>query len=127
MAHKVLIIEDEPDVAKLLVLRFRAAGFEVRHVPDALFGFMESRSFAPDVIVLDLMLPAGGGLTALQQIRQSVHTSHIPIIVYTGKEDTNYKKQVEECGVQAYFQKPYDHQKIVEKALQLIKEGGSGV
>jgi DNA-binding response OmpR family regulator len=120
MPHRVLLVEDEVDIAKLLSMRFRAAGFEVRHAVDAIIGMREVRTAPPDVIVLDLMLPGGGGLTVLRQLRRLVQSSHIPVIVYTGMEDESHKCQVEGLDVQAYFQKPLEPQHIVQKALELL-------
>lgn len=120
MSKKVLIVEDDLDVAKILIVRFRAAGFEIRHVVDGMYAMKEAREFSPNVMVLDLMLPAGGGWGVLRHIRLSSHTSTIPVIVYTGMQDDDRMGEIEELGVQAYFLKPYDPQKIVEKAEALM-------
>ncbi len=121
MAKKVLIIEDDTDVAKILALRFKSAGFEFSHVVDGVNAIKEAQHFKPDVIILDMMLPAGGGLGVLKNLRMSTNTSLIPIIVYTGMDNEERKKEMEALGVEAYIQKPYDPQKIVEKAIELIK------
>ena len=120
MSKRVLIIEDDKDIAKILTVRFRAAGFEIRHAEDGLYGVQQAREFNPDVIVLDMMLPAGGGLGVLKNLQMSVYSNAVPVIVYSGMQDETRKKEVEELGVAAYFQKPYDPQKIVEKAKEII-------
>lgn len=120
-SKKVLIVEDDFDVAKILVVRFRAAGFEIRHVQDGMYAMKEAREFSPNVIVLDLMLPAGGGWGVLRHVRLSSYTSTIPIIIYTGMQEDERMHEIEELGVQDYFLKPYDPQKIVERAEELIQ------
>ncbi len=119
MAKKVLIIEDDMDVAKILALRFKNAGFEFAHVADAVNAIKEAQKFRPDMIILDMMLPAGGGQSVLKNLQLSTHTSLIPVIVYTGLDNEDRKKEMESLGVAAYFQKPYDPQRIVEKAIEL--------
>lgn len=121
MAKKVLIIEDDMDVAKILALRFKAAGFEIAHVVDGMNAIREAQQFKPDIIILDMMLPAGGGWGVLKNLRLSIYTSLTPVIVYTGMEDEARKKEMEAMGVEAYFQKPYDPVKIVEKAQEILK------
>lgn len=123
---KVLIVEDEVDIAKLLTMRFRAAGFDVRHATDAIIGMKEVRTAPPDILVLDLMLPGGGGLAVLRQVRRLIQSSHIPVIVYTGMEDESHKCQVEGLDVQAYFQKPIEPQHIVQKAVELLANPAGG-
>jgi DNA-binding response OmpR family regulator len=124
MTMRVLIIEDDMDISKILVLRFKAAGFEVRQAPDGVSAIKEAQQFKPDVITLDMMLPAGGGWGALKNLKLSLYTNTIPIIVYTGMDDELRKKEVEALGIDAYFKKPDDPQKVVEKAIELINRTG---
>ncbi len=121
MDKRVLIIEDDMDISKILALCFKAAGFEVHQALDAIYAIKEALEFKPDVITLDLMLPGGGGWGTLRNLKRSILTSSIPVIIYTGMEDDDRKKEVEALGIDAYFQKPEDHQKIVEKAMELLK------
>jgi DNA-binding response OmpR family regulator len=108
MAGKILIIEDDKDMAMVLAMRLTKAGYEVHTALDAAFGVKEAHQFKPQLIILDLMLPAGGGFAVLDRIKLSTHTNQIPIFVLTGSDSDQYKQKVMGLGVQQYIQKPYD-------------------
>lgn len=111
---KILIIEDEHDVAKVVSKRLSDAGFESVVAGDAYRGVELAHKEKPDLIILDLMLPAGGGIGALKNIRGSSHTANIPVVVLTGMQDAAYKKNILDQGVEAYLEKPYDAQELIE-------------
>jgi DNA-binding response OmpR family regulator len=118
---KILIIEDEQDIVKVLYKKLTDNKFEVVWAQDAYAGVKSAHDEKPDLIILDLMLPAGGGLKTLQNIRNSLKTAFIPVIVLTGMKDEQYKKQVLEAGVEAYMEKPYDFSEllgVINKALE---------
>jgi len=75
----------------------------------------------PSLIILDLMLPGGGGLSVLRKIRRSYLTQSIPVIVLTGMQDDDHKKQVIEFGVEGYLQKPYDPAELLASIEGLIE------
>ncbi len=114
---KIIIVEDDPDTAKLLHKRLTDAGYEVYTAPDAYQGIDAVKKQMPDLIILDLMLPAGGGLAVLSRIKLFPTTKFIPIVVLTGMKDENYKKEVLSKGVDAYLQKPYE----ITELLSTIK------
>jgi DNA-binding response OmpR family regulator len=115
---KILVIEDEQDVAKVLVKRLSSAGYETILALDASMGVREAHKSKPHLIVLDLMLPGGGGLSVLKNLKMSTHTMSIPILVLTGSQDEAYKKKVLEAGVEAFMQKPYE----IDAVLSQIKD-----
>lgn len=120
MAKKILLIEDEPDIIKVLSKMLMIAGYQVAFSGDAVRGAQQAHSDMPDLILLDLMLPAGGGLNVLKNLARSPSTLKIPVIVLTGMEDVTYKEQVLEMGIKAFIQKPYDFSFLlaeIEKAL----------
>lgn len=120
---KILIVEDEKDTASLLSKRLTAAGYEVLITPDVTFGISESHRFRPNLIILDLMLPGGGGLAVLNSLKLSIHTEHIPILVLTGLHDEDYKKKVlEAASVRAYLQKPYKAEELISEIKKIFDE-----
>ena len=122
MKKKILIIEDEPDLAKVLAKHLLSAGYEVMISMDAIYGVAEVRKFAPDLLILDLMLPGGGGLAVLNNMRMSTKSMNIPVIVLTGMQDEVYKKKVLALGVEGYMQKPYDSQTILSEVKRVLGE-----
>lgn len=74
----------------------------------------------PDLVILDLMLPAGDGLTVIKSLKMSPFTRVAPILVITGQSDEEYKQKVLDEGVDAYMQKPFDSTLVVEKVKELL-------
>ena len=105
---KLLLIEDEADIVKVLSKKLNDSGFEVASRPDAMGGTQYVYQSKPDLVLLDLMMPAGGGLAVMKNLTRSTKTSSIPVIVITGMQDEAYKKQVMDMGVKAFIQKPYE-------------------
>ncbi len=83
---------------------------------------MGADQLGPDLIILDLMLPGGGGLGVLVRLKMSVLTNDIPVLVLTGMQDPDYKEKVLEKGVDAYLQKPYDPVELLTEIKRLIGE-----
>ena len=126
-SKKILIIEDEKDTAALLSKRLKAAGYEILITPDVTFGISESHQFKPDLIILDLMLPGGGGLAVLNNLKISIFTEHIPILVLTGLQDEDVKKKVLlASSVKAYLQKPYKAEELLGEIKGILGEEKTG-
>ena len=103
---KILIIEDEEDVAKALKIRLKANGYDVISAPDSIQGVTLANKEKPDLIILDIMIPGGGGFAVAERLKQSVDTWDIPIIFLTGISGT--EEMAYKAGARFYFKKPYD-------------------
>ncbi len=112
---KILIIEDDPDLRTILVTRLTASGFEVKTAQDGVLAIKEAHSFQPQLIILDLMFPAGGGNSVLRNLKMSNQTSSIPIIVLTAMKNENKKAEVLKLGVAAYLEKPYNPDQLLQE------------
>jgi len=122
---KILIIEDNRDMAKLISVALRAEGFESSVSFDGMDGIRSSHSAKPDLIILDLMLPAGGGLWVLDNLRASSGTWDIPVVVYTAAKDDERRKQALAKGADAYFEKTGDLSALVDTVKKLLScKGG---
>ncbi len=119
--HKILIIEDNMEVAKLLNDRFIAEGFETAVCYDAYQGVEFSHKTKPDVILLDLMIPAGGGLNVLRNLRMSGFTKFTPIVVLTGSRNPQDQEKAKELGANAYLGKPFDSGELVGIVRSFLK------
>ncbi len=118
---KIMIVEDEQDVADVLIQRLSSAGHSTLSAPDAAMALAMIHQQKPDLVLLDLMLPAGGGLHVLRMMKLSTHTKQIPVVVLTGSGETAYKAIAEELGVNAYFYKPYDFEELSGTIRDLIE------
>ena len=114
MAKRILLVEDNEDVALALTVRLAGAGFEVRSVTTAMGGIKALDIFEPDLVLLDLLVPGGGGFSVLKALRKAPHTRRVPVIVMTGLEDRDYEAKIRSLGVNALLYKPCDPEALLE-------------
>lgn len=119
---KVLIIEDELDVQKVVARRLLQHGFEVVVADDGCRGIELAHSSGPDLIILDFMLPAGNGLVVLKNLRSSSHTRYIPVVILTSMKNEEYKQKILEEGVSAYLEKPYEPDELIKTIENVLKK-----
>lgn len=105
---KILIVEDENLQLTILARRLKTAGFEVIAARDGLSAISTARKEQPDLILLDLGLPAGDGFVVLQRLQMLINTGTIPIIVVSSRNPKEVRDAVIKAGAIAYFQKPAD-------------------
>lgn len=123
--RKILVVEDDPDLGKLTRLRLVHSGFDVLVVPDALLGVQEANQYKPDLVILDLMLPAGGGMTVLKGLKSSVYTMFIPVLVMTALErecDPAIFEAMEKIGIEGFLKKPFESNHLVEETRRILRE-----
>jgi len=119
---KILIIEDEVDTAKVLAKRVGGAGYDVSMAYDAYGGLAALRKEQPDLILLDLMLPAGGGISVLENMTLSGGGREVPVIVLTASKDERFKDKVLKIGVEAFMEKPYDPEELLSTIKKVLGE-----
>jgi len=112
--HKVLVIDDEPQIIRALAVNMQARGYEMIAAPNAAIGTAMTVDKHPDVIIVDLGLPDRDGLGVIQQVRQ---WSNVPILVLSGRTDSKFKITALENGADDYITKPFD----VEELFARIK------
>ena len=105
---KILIVEDENLQLTILARRLKTAGFEVIAARDGLSAISTARKEQPDLILLDLGLPAGDGFVVLQRLQMLINTGTIPIVVVSSRNPKEVRDAVIKAGAIAYFQKPAD-------------------
>src|SRR5882724_11913996 len=111
--RKILIIEDESDVADLLALSLRKAGFNTSAAADGASGLQKARDNRPDFIILDLMLPKMSGLDVCRILKGDAATSHIPILMLTAKAEEIDRIVGLEFGADDYVTKPFSPREVV--------------
>lgn len=117
---KILIVEDNTEIAELLRDLLVREKFEVLISYDGLQGTEFTHKFKPDLIILDLMLPAGGGFYVLDKVKLSTLTKNIPIIVLTASKETEHRNKAIQLGVDAFLEKPYEPQVLLSTVKGLI-------
>lgn len=124
--HKILIVEDDPDVAEMLNAYFRVQGYEVFTVNWGEDGVRAGQTNAPDIIILDIRLPDIDGFEVARRLRADRRTSEIPIIFLTEKRERGDRLQGFEVGADDYITKPFDVQELrlrVRNALKRVSQG----
>ena len=123
---KILIIEDDLDVAEMLNAYFRVQGYEVFTVNWGEDGVRAGQTIFPDLIILDIRLPDIDGYEVARRWRGDRHTSEIPIIFLTEKRERVDRLQGFEVGADDYITKPFDVQELrlrVRNALKRVSQG----
>jgi two-component system, OmpR family, phosphate regulon response regulator PhoB len=120
---KILIIEDESDVADLLALNLRKAGFRVSTTGDGASGLQTARDDRPDFIVLDLMLPKMSGLEVCRILKSDTATAHMPILMLTAKAEEIDRIVGLEFGADDYVTKPFSPREVVLRIRAILRRG----
>src|SRR5947209_13704238 len=121
--RKILIIEDESDVADLLTLNLRKAGFRTSTAADGVSGLQKARDERPDFIILDLMLPKMAGLEVCKILKSDTATSHIPILMLTAKAEEIDRIVGLEFGADDYVTKPFSPREILLRIRAILRSG----
>lgn len=105
---EILIVDDDRVLVQMLSRRLKANNFTVAAAFDAMQATMVAVRNPPDAIVLDIGMPAGSGVEVLKRLKESVKTTHIPIIVLSGSSDPNLPKIAQDLGAEDFLAKPLD-------------------
>jgi DNA-binding response OmpR family regulator len=110
---KILVVDDDPDLVRALRLRLRANNYEIATAADGYAAIATAQKERPDLIVLDLGLPAGDGFVVLQRLQNSDTLSGIPVIVLSARDPQNNEERALKAGAAAFFQKPADNEELL--------------
>src|SRR6266513_5239344 len=121
--RKILIIEDESDVADLLTLNLRKAGYRVSTAADGASGLQKARDNRPDFIILDLMLPKMSGLEVCRILKSDIATAQMPILMLTAKAEEIDRIVGLEFGADDYVTKPFSPREVVLRIRAIMRRG----
>jgi two-component system KDP operon response regulator KdpE len=111
---KIMIVDDDDDLRMALRLRLRANRFEIISASDGYSAMALAQKERPELVILDLGLPAGDGYVVMKQMQQSDTLSDIPIIVLTARDPLTNEDRSLEAGAMAFFQKPVDNNRLLD-------------
>ncbi|MCU0640540.1 MAG: response regulator [Candidatus Margulisbacteria bacterium] len=123
-AIKILVVDDEPDVASLLTLMLKAQGYTVVTASDGQEALEKARSENPDLILLDVMLPRMDGYKVARMLKFDEKYSQIPIIMLTAKIQERDRQTGLEMGANDYLTKPFDTTALLDKIKVLLAKKG---
>ncbi|RZJ11968.1 MAG: response regulator [Acidovorax sp.] len=118
MSHRILVVEDEPDIAAIVVDYLRHAGYTVEHQAEGRAALASMLAAPPDLTLLDIMLPGMDGLEILRQARR--HTEH-PIIMLTARVEEVDRLIGLELGADDYICKPFSPREVVARAKAVLR------
>jgi DNA-binding response OmpR family regulator len=119
--EKILIIEDEKDIVKMLDYNLKKEGFKTLSAHNGEDGLDMARKENPDLILLDLMLPEMDGLEVCKAIKNEAKTSHIPIIILTAKAQETDKIVGLELGADDYMTKPFSPRELIARIKAVLR------
>lgn len=104
-SKKILVVDDDPDMLRLMSVKLKKNGYEVVVAGDGVACMSVVRKENPDLIVLDLGLPAGDGFKTLERLKSLVPFSGIPVVVLTARDASEAKERALDAGASAFFEK----------------------
>jgi two-component system, OmpR family, alkaline phosphatase synthesis response regulator PhoP len=120
---RVLVVEDEPDVAELIRFNLFKEGYEVVVVGNGADAVRRARDSKPDVILLDIMVPQLSGWEVCRRLKQDDETRRIPIIMVTGRVDEGDKVLGFELGADDYVTKPFSARELLARVRAVTRRG----
>jgi DNA-binding response OmpR family regulator len=120
--RKILIVDDDPDVRQGMHLRLKANGYDTVFAADALTALTEARKQAPDLILLDLGLPAGDGFVVIERLQKIPALAVIPVIVVSARDVRSSQQRAIKAGAKAFLQKPVDNAELLAVIRQALGE-----
>ena len=117
---KILLVDDEEDLRKMLKFRLEAVGYDVHEAVDGQDGLDKARSSWPDLVILDLMLPKIDGYKVCRMLKFDEKHKHKPIILFTAKAQEKDRMIGKEMGADAYITKPFEPEMLIGKIKELL-------
>jgi DNA-binding response OmpR family regulator len=111
---KILIVDDDPDLRRGLKIRLRANHYDTVQASDGYSAIAVAQKERPNLIILDLGLPAGDGFVVLERLQDNDALSSIPVIVLTARDPQSNERKALQAGATAFLQKPADNYELLE-------------
>jgi CheY-like chemotaxis protein len=120
---RILLIEDEPSIQRLIAYALQTKGYEVRVASDGRQGLEETRSDPPDLILLDMLMPVMGGMEVLETLKGDPQLKHIPVLVVTASAQKAEAEKAMALGAVGYLVKPFYVPDLYETVAELLAVG----
>jgi two-component system alkaline phosphatase synthesis response regulator PhoP len=119
--QKILVVEDDIDLIKLLKYNLEKEGFKVASASDGSLALAEVRREIPDMIILDLMLPGLSGLEVCRQLRRNESLTRIPVLIISAKGEEADRVVGLELGADDYVTKPFSMREVIARVRALLR------
>ena len=122
MPKKILLVDDEPTIVKVLTSRLKANGYDVITAADGQEALNIFRTETPDLVILDVMLPKVDGYRVCRLLKFDEKFKHVPILMLTARVQESDEQTGKAVGADAYLPKPFDAQTLLAKIKELIRD-----
>jgi DNA-binding response OmpR family regulator len=124
-SHKILVIDDEPEITDIIETFLEAAGYEVKSENSSMVGIERAKAFLPDLVLLDIMMPFMDGYDICTELKRDEKTKDIPVVFLTGKDARTDEGRSYRVGGVLYIKKPFSCERlldIVRMVLQTVEK-----
>ncbi len=118
--RRILVVDDEPHIRKILQFLLEQEGFEVTLAENGAVALEKLADCQPDLILLDVMMPKMDGFTVLQHLRENHRTSWVPVIMLTAKGESSEKVRGLRGGANDYLTKPFNHDELMLRMRNML-------
>jgi two-component system phosphate regulon response regulator PhoB len=118
---KILVVDDEPDVTDLVAYHLKAKGFHVESLNDATASISKARSYHPNLVILDIMMPHLSGIQICRILRADPKLAKVPIIFLTAKAESHDRIEGLESGADDYLSKPFSPKELVLRVESILR------
>ena len=122
---RVLVVDDEPDLVRILEFGLKAAGYHVETANDGQEGLKKARELKPDIILLDLMLPKLDGYKVCRLLKFDERYKQIPIMILSARTQEGDQNLAHEMGANRFLTKPYEFAEILQHIQALLKQSAA--
>src|SRR3989338_10462098 len=126
MTKKILLVEDEPDLAAAVQVRLETRGYKVSVASDGQEGLNKARAENPDLIILDIMLPKIDGYKVCRMLKFDEKYQKIPVMMFSARVQDKDRELAKECGADDYLIKPFEPNLLFGKIKELLAKAETG-
>jgi len=121
----ILVADDDKDLVMALSIRLKAAGYDVISAHDGEEAYELASKNKPDLIILDVRMPAGGGFSSIDRMKHSLTTRNIPVIFLTAFDDEEMREEGRNLGAAGFFRKPFDDSEFMAAIEGVLSRPGA--
>jgi len=120
--YRLLIVDDEPEIGELLAYNFKKKGFDVVTVQNGFSGFDTVKSFLPDVIILDIMMPFVNGISMCRQLKNDDRFKSIPVLFLSATNDAALIQSAIDAGGEKFLSKPIHLNLLIDTVVKMYND-----
>lgn len=120
--YKIMVVDDEPDIVKLVKISLEMANFEVIEAFSGVEALEKTQGVVPDLFLLDIMMPDMNGYEVCEKLKEDDRTRDVPVVMLTAKGQKGDAEQGLKVGADDYIIKPFDPYELGEQISEILKK-----